>query len=88
MKEEIYMLVCLSDGEEIVSIKASHDIENLRARMEDEWNAQVDDYLDAGYKNAEDDDVSWCNKYHAVAGTSNDGEGHYYCWDIKAVDVI
>lgn len=88
MEKKIYILICQEDGAEIVSVKASNNIEALRARMVDEWNTQVDDYLDAGYKNAEDEDVSWCNENHAVAGTSNDGEGLYYSWDIKAVDVI
>ena len=88
MEKKIYILICQNEDQEIVSMEASHNINTLRAKMEEEWDAEVESFLAGGYEEADNEDVSWIKENFAIAGTSRDEDGLFYSWEIKAVEGI
>lgn len=79
----MYALICINEENEVVSVVTSTDKSKLRKRMQERYEAEIEDALHSGYEVDDLDTISEIDNDWARVGVE---DSWYYDFTITEVD--
>ena len=81
----MYSLICVNEDKEVVSVVVSESKWELRKRMQEEYEREIEDALRSGYPMDELDELSELNEEWAIVAVEDSWE---YQWTIEEVNEV